>query len=129
MGNSSSFGWRLRAFAFWSFVLRNTVTFFTSCSWQQLVCSFELMWAGKEWNGIGPPAWRERVALGMWVFKSSGMLGSEYDGYLCCHYCSCSACIPFRVPLYRDNCRALSYISSCCQIKWMLKCYVLQNIQ
>jgi hypothetical protein len=71
VGNGSPFAWRLRTFAFPSFVFRNTEAFFASCSWQQIVCSFELMWAGREWNGIGPPAWRERVALGMWVFKSS----------------------------------------------------------
>lgn len=59
VGNGSSFCWRLRTFAFGSFVFRSTVAFFASCSWQQIVFSFELMWAGKEWNGIGPPARRE----------------------------------------------------------------------
>lgn len=71
VGNGSSFGWRLRTFAFWSFVFRNTVAFFASCSWQQIVFSFELTWAGKEWNGLAHlHGGRERVALGMWVFKS-----------------------------------------------------------
>lgn len=71
VGNASSFSWSLKTFAFWSFVFRRTVAFFASCSWQQIIYSFEIMRAGKEWNGIGPPAWRESMALGMWVFKSS----------------------------------------------------------
>lgn len=51
--------------------VESTAAFFASHSWQQIFCSSGILWAGKEWKGIGLPAWGEREALGMWVFKSS----------------------------------------------------------